>query len=155
MVFTMWGLARWLQAQVFTVEAPVPTVSGKYSYQQTQPSFPLSRDARLQKGELFFDPDLMTVILPVRPIKQTSTAVESAVKVKKQFSSKLLLYGVTKGDTSYIDRAVVGLAGASSKQTWLAQPGSVINGETVVKIETQGIWVKNKTGAGKVGLQQE
>jgi hypothetical protein len=147
-IFAAWGFGRWLQAQAFTLETPAPIAPPRYAYQQPQRLLPLARYAKLQKGELFFGPELKTATPPPEgPLK---------VEVKREeFSSKLLLYGVTKGLSAVTDRAVVGLTADPNQQTWLVQPGSVVNGERVVKIEAQGIWVKNETGKGRVGLKRE
>jgi hypothetical protein len=142
-MFAVWGLARWLQAQAFAPETPVPDAAGRYTFRHPQRQLPLSRYAPLQKGELFFGPQLE---LP---------SSGEPVKVKVEFSSKLLLYGVTKGITSDADRAIVGLTGDVDKQTWLVKVGSVVDGETVVKLEEKGIWVKNGSGKGKVELKKE
>ncbi|MGD8401928.1 MAG: hypothetical protein PVH64_13540 [Bacillota bacterium] len=141
-LFALWGFTRWLQAQVFTPPAPVTMALNHYSFQKAVAVFPLSRYARLQTGELFFGP------VPETP------QISVPEPVKPVFSSKLLLYGVSKAAQARIDRAVVGLSGDPAKQTWLVQVGSVVAGETVVKIEEKGIWVKNATGRERIALRK-
>jgi hypothetical protein len=138
-LFAAWGWTRWLQAQALIVKAPVPVKVGCGELKpQKERFFPLARYAELQTGEMFF-----------------GKAPEPSPSVKVEFSSELLLYGVTKGTVRGSDRAVVGLTGDPEQQTWLAQAGSVVNGETIVRIEAKRIWVKNQTGEGMVVLKRE
>jgi hypothetical protein len=137
-LFALWGFSRWLQAQVYMPPAPVMVAANRYSFEKPVVTFPLSRYVRLQTGELFFG---------------SKTVPQSLAAPQPVFSSKLLLYGVIKGANAKHDRAIVGLIADPGKQTWVVQPGSVVNGETVVKIEKKGIWVKNETGMGRVGLR--
>jgi hypothetical protein len=123
-LFALWGFTRWLQARVYTPPTPVKVAANRYSFEKPVVTFPLSRYAQLQTGEMFFGPQATAELQPV-------------------FSSKLLLYGVSKGAHPKLDRAIVGLIAESAKQTWVVQPGSVVNG------------VKNETGLGRVGLRRE
>jgi hypothetical protein len=135
--FAAWGFSRWLQARAFRPETPVAAAVPRYVYQKPQPGPALSRYAKLQNGALFFGPE----------------AGAAVARPKLEFHSQLLLYGVTKGETRRSDRAVVGIIGDPERRTWLASAGTVVEGETVVGIEAKGIWVRNATGRGRVGLK--
>jgi hypothetical protein len=136
-LFVFWGFYRWWQARSYTPSAPVAAAVNRYFFEKATAVFPTYRYAKLRTGELFFGPG---------PGQESPKPV---------FSSKLLLYGVSKGANARINRAVVGLVADPNKQTWMVQVGSVVAGETVVKIEEKGIWVKNGTGKGKVELRRE
>jgi hypothetical protein len=141
--FAAWGFSRWLQARAFRPEIPVAAAAPRYVYQKPQPVPALSRYAKLQNGALFFGPEAVA-----------AASGAAVAQPKIEFHSQLLLYGVTKGETFRTDRAVVGIIGDPGRRTWLARAGTAIEGETVVGIEAKGIWVKNATGKGRVGLMQ-
>ncbi|HYH04044.1 MAG TPA: hypothetical protein VEC37_13155 [Bacillota bacterium] len=138
--FAGWGLNRWVQATAFMPSTPAQSIANRYSYQKPELTVPLSRYALLQKGEMFFG--------------KAPEPTPALPAPKPEFRSKLLLYGVTKGSNPQSDRAIVGLATEPNGQTWLVKVGTVVAGEMVVKIETSGIWVKNETGKGKVGVRE-
>jgi hypothetical protein len=138
-LFACWGFSRLMQAKAFSPQTPVPVAANHYSFPKPAAVFPLSRYTALQTGELFFgpDPEAASGADPARPV----------------FSSHLLLYGLSKGAKASDNRALVGITDDPAKQTWLVKVGSVINAETVVKIEEHSIWVRNATGTGRVGLR--
>lgn len=144
-----WGLSRWTRANAFIPEEPVAIAANRYSYLKSDRIIPLSRYALLQKGEMFFG-------RAPEPSQSRSAvaALQPVQPPQPEFRSKLLLYGVTKGTHSKDDRAVVGLAAEPNGETWLAKVGSEVAGETVVRIEEKGIWVKNATGKGRLGLRE-
>jgi hypothetical protein len=138
-LFASLGFSRWLRAKAYTPPIPLQVVANRYSFEKPKPAFPLSRYTGLQTGELFFGPtpEPESAAGPVRPV----------------FSSQLLLYGVSQGAKAGDSRALVGMTGEPANQTFLVKIGSVVNAETVLKIEKQSIWVRNATGEGRVGLR--
>ena len=128
-----WSVWAWLNAVYYQPTTPEPASLNKFDFRIKTPSYPLSRYQGLLEGGLFFEKP------PAPP------------EVKMAFQSKLVVYGLVKGKNS---RAIVGLKGDQTQETWIVKPGSVVDGETIVAIGANYIEVRNESGTGKVFLRE-
>ncbi len=127
-LFFFAGAFLYYEALRYTPKTPEPAPPNHYNYQKKESMYPMDRYALLSRGELFFG----------------KTAIPE--QERPAFHSNLKILGIIEGQNS---RAVVGLKN-DPERTWIVKPGSVIEGEKIVKIGKGFILVRNESGEGKV-----
>ena len=130
-----WAVYTRLEASYYQPTTPKPAPLNKFDFEIKTQDWELSRYQGLLEGGLFFE--------------KIPTAVQEVVE--NIFHTRLRVYGIVKGGES---RAVVGLEGDPSEETWIVKPGSTVEGETIITIGANYIEVRNESGAGKVFLKE-
>ncbi len=130
-----WALFNRIRAANYQPATPASAPLNKFDFQAPAKEYQLSRYEALLAGGLFFEKISMATV-PV---------------IQSEFHSRLVVYGLVKGKGG---RAIVGLEGDSSQETWIVRPGSVVENETIVGIGNDYIEVRNGSGTGKVFLRK-
>ncbi|NLW46396.1 MAG: hypothetical protein GXY86_03520 [Firmicutes bacterium] len=130
-----WALYTRIEAANYQPVTPVPASLNEFNFQPRLKEPQLSRYQALLEGGLFFE-------------KSPMVAVPG---IKNEFQSRLLVIGLVKGKGS---RAIVGLEGDPSQESWIVKPGSEVENETIVGIGDNYIEVSNQSGTGKVFFRE-
>lgn len=128
-----WGLNLYLKALADQQELP-PTAPGRpVSFVHTLPLLTFAEYQVLASGKMFFG----------------KGSEPSSVEETQPFQTQLVLWGIIKGVNS---KAVIGTDRQSNVTTWIVRVGDEVSGERITKISEDSIWVRNKTGEGRIVL---
>lgn len=128
-----WALLIRIKAANYQPVTPSAAPLNEFDFQPRINQPQLSRYQALLEGGLFFEKP-PEISIPV---------------IKNEFRSRLVVIGLVKGKGG---RAIVGLEGDSSQETWIVRPGSKVENETILSVGDNYIEVSNESGMGKVFL---
>ncbi len=139
-----YGGSNWLAALAYqpAILQDLPLRAYKYPVPPNK-TLLLKDYQRLLTGKAFFPRAQLA------PEETLPAAALTIAPPKALFITKLVLWGITKGK---FNRAIVGISDDSKGQTWIVKVGDKVNQEEIIKIGSDYIVVRNKTGEGKVVL---
>jgi hypothetical protein len=130
-----WGLYTRIGAVNYQPVTPDPAALNEFKFQTGLKEPQLSKYQALLEGGLFFEKPAVTLF----------------PQIKNEFQSRLIVIGLVKGKGG---RAIVGIEGYPSQETWIVRAGSKVEDETVLAIGDNYIEVSNQSGTGKVFLRK-